>query len=210
MDSRFHDTDVALTVALKRTVAAIQGDHITLQQLLGLIGEQGLLVFCTILTIPFLFPVSIPGVSTVFGLVIIFIGISVTLNRALWLPERLLQHQVSSAHLVPVLEKGIHVFGRLERWMCVRLRQLTEGELVNRLNGLALTSGGVLLLFPLSFIPFSNTLPAVSILLLALGMLQRDGIFIVLGYGALLLTILYFGGLALFVFLGGQSLFFGV
>ena len=68
----------------------------------------------------------------------------------------------------------------------------------------------MLLLFPLSFIPFSNTLPAVSILLLALGMLQRDGIFIVLGYGALLLTILYFGGLALFVFLGGQSLFFGV
>ena len=48
MDSRFHDTDVALTVALKRTVAAIQGDHVTLQQLLGLIGEQGLLVFCTI------------------------------------------------------------------------------------------------------------------------------------------------------------------
>lgn len=210
MDSRFHDTDVALSVALKRTVAAIQGDHITLQQLLGLIGEQGLLVFCTILTIPFLFPVSIPGVSTVFGLVIIFIGVSVTLNRALWLPDRLLQHQMSSEHLVPVLEKGIHFFGRLEQWMRVRLRQLTEGELVNRLNGLALTSGGVLLLFPLSFIPFSNTLPALSILLLALGMLQRDGIFIVMGYSMLLVTVLYFGGLAIFVLLGGHSLFFGV
>lgn len=209
MDSRFQDTDVALSVALKRTVAAIQGDNITLQQLLGLIGEQGLLVFCTILTIPFLFPVSIPGVSTVFGLVIIFIGISVTLNRTLWLPERLLQHELSSEHLVPVLEKGIHFFGRLEQWMRVRLRHLTEGELVNRLNGLALTAGGVLLLFPLSFIPFSNTLPAVSILFLALGMLQRDGIFIMLGYGALVLTTLYFGGLALFLLLGGQSLFFG-
>lgn len=210
MDSRFQDTDVALSVALKRTVAAIQGDNITLQQLLGLIGEQGLLVFCTILTIPFLFPVSIPGVSTVFGLVIIFIGISVTLNRTLWLPERLLQHELSSAHLVPVLEKGIHVFGRLEQWMRVRLHQLTDGEWVNRLNGLALTAGGVLLLFPLSFIPFSNTLPALSILLLALGMLQRDGIFIVLGYGALGLTTLYFCGLAVFVLLGGHSLFFGV
>lgn len=210
MDSRFQDTDVALSVALKRTIAAIQSDSITLQQLLGLIGEQGLLVFCTILTIPFLFPVSIPGVSTVFGLVIIFIGISVTLNRTLWLPERLLQHELSSEHLVPVLEKGIHVFGRLEQWMRVRLRHLTEGELVNRLNGLALTAGGVLLLFPLSFIPFSNTLPALSILLLALGMLQRDGIFIVLGYGALALTTLYFCGLAVFVLLGGHSLFFGV
>ena len=113
MDSRFHDTDVALSVALKRTIAEIRGDRITLQQLLGLIGEQGLLVFCTILTIPFLLPVSIPGVSTVFGLVIIFIGISVTLNRALWLPERILRHELTREHLVPVLEKGIHFFARL-------------------------------------------------------------------------------------------------
>lgn len=210
MDSRFQDTDVALSVALKRTVAEIRNEQVTLQQLLGLIGEQGLLVFCTVLTIPFLLPVSIPGVSTVFGLVIIFIGISVTLNRALWLPDRLLHHQLDSAHLLPVLEKGIHFFGRLERWMSVRLRHLSEGEVVNRLNGLALTSGGVLLLFPLSFIPFSNTLPALSILLLALGMLQRDGIFIVLGYVMLLLTVIYFGGLAVLAFLGGQSLLTGL
>lgn len=209
MDSRFHDTDVALSVALKRTIAEIHGDRITLQQLLGLIGEQGLLVFCTILTIPFLLPVSIPGVSTVFGLVIIFIGISVTLNRALWLPERILRHELTRDHLVPVLEKGIHFFGRLEQWMRVRLRQLTEGELMNRLNGLALTSSGVLLLFPLSFIPFSNTLPALAVLLLALGMLQRDGVFIVAGYSALGLTVLYFAGLALAIFFGGQSLIFG-
>jgi hypothetical protein len=210
MDSRFHDTDVALSVALKRTVAAIQGDSITLQQLLALIGEQGLLVFCTVLTIPFLLPVSIPGVSTIFGLVIIFIGVSVTLNRTLWLPHRILRHQLASAHLVPVLERGIHFFSRLERWMSVRLRGLTEGALVNRLNGLALTSGGVLLLFPLSFIPFSNTLPALSVLLLALGMLQRDGFFIVVGYFALLCTALYFGGLGLLVFFGGQSLLSGL
>ncbi len=210
MDSRFQDTDVTLTVALKRTVAEIRGESITLQELLGLIGEQGLLVFCTILTIPFLLPVSIPGVSTVFGLVIIFIGISVTLNRALWLPNRLLTHQLNSLHLRPVLERGIVFFGRLERWMHVRLHQLTEGVIMNRLNGLALTSGGVLLLFPLSFIPFSNTLPALSILLLALGMLQRDGLFIISGYVMLLLTILYFGGLALALYFGGQSLLTGL
>jgi hypothetical protein len=210
MDSHFHDPDATLTVTLKRTIAQLTGEYVSLQQLLGLIGEQGLLIFCSVLTIPFLLPVSIPGVSTVFGLVIIFIGISVTLNRALWLPERLLRHQLASAHLVPVLEKGLHFFARLERWMGVRLSHLTEGELMNRLNGLVLTGGGVLLLFPLSFIPFSNTLPALSILLLALGMLQRDGIFIVLGYLMLLLTVIYFGGLAVLAVLGGQNLLTGL
>jgi hypothetical protein len=206
MDTQFQDTEATLGVALKRTISAIQGDKITLQQLLHLIGEQGLLFFCIILTIPFLLPVSIPGVSTVFGLVIIFIGISVTLNRTLWLPDRLLHHQIDSAQLVGVLERGVQFFGKLERWMGARLRYLTSGATINRVNGLALTAGGVLLLFPLSFIPFSNTLPALAVMLLALGMLQRDGYFILAGYLALVVTMLYFGGLALLVVLGGQSL----
>ena len=88
-----------------------------------------------------------------------------------------------------------------------RLTRLTTGAVMNRVNGLALTAGGVLLLFPLSFVPFSNTLPAVAILLFALGMLQRDGYFILGGYLALLATVVYFAGLALLVVMGGQSLF---
>jgi hypothetical protein len=207
METQFQDTEATLGVALKRTISTIQGEKITLQQLLQLIGEQGLLFFCTVLTIPFLLPVSIPGVSTVFGLVIIFIGVSVTLNRTLWLPNRLLHHQINSAQLINVLEKGVQLFTKLERWMRVRLSYLSSGATVNRINGLALTAGGVLLLFPLSFIPFSNTLPALAILLLALGMLQRDGYFILAGYLALVATVIYFGGLALLVVLGGQSLF---
>jgi len=206
MDTHFHDTDVPLSVALKRTISVIQGDTITLQQLLHLIGEQGLLFFCIILTIPFLLPVSIPGVSTVFGLVIILIGISVTLNRTLWLPNKLLHYQVNSAQLIGVLEKGVQFFTKLERWVRARLSYLTGSAAMNRFNGLALTVGGVLLIFPLSFIPFSNTLPALAIMLLALGLLQRDGYCILAGYVALVATILYFGGLALLVVIGGQNL----
>jgi hypothetical protein len=206
MNPQFRDTDTTLSVALQRTIRTIQGDKITLEHLLQLIGEQGLLFFCALLIIPFLLPVSIPGVSTVFGLVIVLIGVSVTLNRTLWLPNRLLRHQIDSTQLIGVLEKGVQLFTKLERWMGARLLYLTHGATINRINGLALTAGGVLLLFPLSLIPFSNTLPALAILLLALGILQRDGYFILAGYVALAVTLLYFGGLALLVVLGGQQL----
>lgn len=87
-----------------------------------------------------------------------------------------------------------------------RLTLLTNGPLVNRVHGLSVIAGGVLLLFPLSFVPFSNTLPALSILLLSLGMIQRDGYAILAGYVALVLTVVYFAGLALLAVLGGQSL----
>jgi hypothetical protein len=205
--TQFNDTDAPLGIALRRLIVSIEGDHITLRQLLTLIGEQGILLLCVVLTLPFLIPVSIPGVSTLFGIVIILLGISLVLNRLPWIPARLMDRPISNAHLVPTLEKGVDLFHRIERWMRPRLTRFTQGAMINRLNGSALSAGGVLLLFPLSFIPFSNTLPALAILLLALGMLQRDGYFIIGGYVALALTILYFGGLALLVLLGGQSLF---
>ena len=207
MSTQFNDTEVSLGTALSQLIENIQGEHITLRSLLSIIGEQGLLLFCIVLTLPFLLPVSIPGVSTVFGLVIILVGISLVLNRLPWIPARLLDRPISNAHLIPTLEKGVQLFQRIERWMRPRLTHLTTGTVMNRVNGLALTAGGVLLLFPLSFVPFSNTLPAVAILLFALGMLQRDGYFILGGYLALLATVVYFAGLALLVVMGGQSLF---
>lgn len=207
MSTQFNDTEVSLGDALQQIIANIQGETITLRDLLAVIGEQGILLFCIILTLPFLLPVSIPGVSTVFGLVIILLGISLVMNRLPWLPERLMNKPISNQHLVPTLEKGVQLFQRVERWMRPRLSWVTTGAFANRMNGLALTAGGVLLIFPLSFIPFSNTLPGVAILLLALGMLQRDGYFIIGGYIALLATVIYFVGLALLVILGGQSLY---
>ncbi len=207
MSTQFNDTEVPLGTVLSQIIAKIQGEHITLRDLLTLIGEQGLLLFCIILTLPFLLPVSIPGVSTIFGLVIILIGVSLVLNRLPWLPSRLMDRPIRNEHLIPTLEKGVQFFQKVERWMRPRLIQFTTGALANRLNGLALTAGGILLLFPLGFVPFSNTLPAVAILFFALGMLQRDGYFIIAGYIALLATVIYFAALAIAVIWGGQSLF---
>ena len=70
-------------------------------------------------------------------------------------------------------------------------------------NDLAFILGAVLLMLPFGLIPFSNTLPAIALLLLAIGFLQRDGVCIALGHLANVATILYFalllsgGGLAL-------------
>lgn len=208
MSVQFNDTETSLVAALRKTTAALQGDTLTLRELLQLVGEQGLLLFCGILTLPFLLPVSIPGISTVFGLVIILIGIGVTLNRVPWLPQRLMNQPIERARLVAVFEQGIKIFSRLEQWVKPRQERLTSGQVVNRINGLMLIVGGGLLLFPLGLIPFSNTLPAFAILFMVFGMLQRDGYFIVAGYTAIGLTVVYLGGLAALTVLGGQALLY--
>jgi hypothetical protein len=179
---------------------------VSLRELLERIGEQGLLLVCVLLTLPFLLPVSIPGVSTVFGLAIILIGVGVTLNRVPWLPRRILDRRLSTPHLRQAFERGARIVARFERLVRPRWLLLTRSATLNFAHGLALILAGVLLLFPLGFVPFSNTLPGVAILFLSLGLLERDGLFIVLGYVMNAATLVYFGVLVASALLAGRSL----
>jgi len=207
MAVEFQETTRTFSQTLSEVADTIEKQaQVTLRELLALIGEQGLLLFCMILVVPFLFPVSIPGVSTVFGLVIILIGLGVTLNRLPWMPEVLLKRTFETQTLAPTFRSGAQRFAFLDRILRPRLSALTGNLLIDRLNGLMLTFAGVLLIFPLGLIPFSNTLPGVAVLFLAAGLLQRDGLMILLGYVFNVLTVIYFGALALGALAMGQGL----
>ena len=206
MTNDFRDTQESLRETLLAVIDSIQGDRITLRQLFGLIGEQGMLLLCALLTIPFLVPVSVPGVSTVFGAAIILISLGIFLNRLPWLPRRILDYPLQTEKLVPTLRKGAALVARIDAVIKPRLRGLTDGALVSRINGLGLMFGGLLLILPLGLIPFSNTLPAFAILFIALGILQRDGLFVGLGYLSTLGTLAYFSALAYAALIAGQGL----
>lgn len=206
MSIPLHDPQFTLAQTLDTVKDSLHEERISLRELMALVGEQGLLVFCMFLTIPFLLPVSIPGVSTAFGVVIVLIGIGVALNRVPWLPTRLMNRTIERIHLLPALEKGVALFSRLDRFIRPRWLALTHASTLNRLNGFLLIAGAVLLMAPFGLIPFSNTLPALAILFLAAGMLQRDGIFVALGYLMLLATVVYFGVLIGGAIMAGHGL----
>jgi len=205
MDVLVENSSATLGEALDRTVAAIGGRAVTLREIIAYVGEQGLLMWCALLTLPFLLPVSIPGVSTVFGLAIILLSVGITLKRAPWLPKRILDRPIDAEKLVPALKKGREIVAKVERVIRPRIAALTGAAMV-RFNGLALIAGGALLMFPLGLVPFSNTLPAFGILFLSVGMSQRDGLFVLAGYGMLAATLAYFGVLAYLVLIAGRGL----
>eukprot|EP00913_Durusdinium_trenchii_P021272 g19985.t1 len=188
----FQENNGSLSETLRDLIKGITGPTVTLRELMDHIGEQGLLLVCAVASLPFLIPVSIPGVSTVFGAAIILVSLAITLNRMPWLPKKILDRQLDTKKLVPALEKGANVVSRLDRFLKPRLQTFTSGSAVNRLNGLAITFAGVLLMFPLGFVPFSNTLPGVAILLLSAGMLQRDGVVVLGGHLFNVITVIYF------------------
>ncbi len=206
MGSGFEEIDETLAEKVVFVIGRLSGESVTLREVLQLIGREGMTIFCIFLTLPFMVPVSIPGVSTVFGLVILLIGIGIMTNRPPWLPERLMQKKFPSAKLRLALEKGTVWVHRLERVSRPSIPVLTQGLGMARFNGLMLVAGALLLMAPFGLIPFSNTLPGLAILFLAVGILQRDGRSIILGYMTLLVTVFYFT----FLLLGGFALLHGL
>ena len=202
----FQDTATSFSASLRATIDGIGGETITLRRLIEAIGEQGLLLLCGIASLPFLLPVSIPGVSTVFGLAIVLAALAITLNRLPWLPRRVLDREMPSDKLRAALGRGLDMAAKVERFVRPRLTALTRSGVVSRFNGLMLMLAGVLLMAPLGLVPFSNTLPAVAVLLLSIGMMERDGVMVLAGYGFIGLTIGYFAVLALLAVRAGQGI----
>jgi hypothetical protein len=203
----FKDTDRKTSELLEDILHSIKGEHITLRDLLAMMGESGLLLLCAFLSLPFLFPVSIPGVSTVFGAGIVLISAAITLNRLPWLPSKVADRRLESGKLRPVLERGVTFLRKIDRFFKPRMTSLTSGAVMNRVNGLVLMGAGILLMAPLGLIPFSNTLPGVAILLLAAGISQRDGLVVLAGYVMVVLTIVYFAALAFLAYSAVNSFF---
>ena len=186
--------DASLGEQLAAIIEQLPEDSITLGALLDVFGEDGLLLLTALLTLVFLIPVSIPGVSTVFGGAILLIGISRLLGRPPWIPGRLRDKSLPAAKLRPALSGGMAWVRRLERVSRPhRLRALVDGRAAGLFNNIAFILAAVLLMAPFGFVPFSNTLPGVALLLYAIGFIQRDGVAVLLGHLANVATIVYFG-----------------
>jgi hypothetical protein len=194
-----------VSAVLSEIICAMPAEGLTLRTLLAWLGERGLLIFCMVLTIPFLLPVSIPGTSTPFGLLIALNAVGLVMHKPPWLPNRLMNRHITKHQLVPMLAKGVQLFGRLERLIRPRLLPLTHGATIGRLNVMLLGFSGLLLTAPLP-LPFSNTLPAYGVLFLAMGSLERDGYAVLAGYVMVLLTLGYFATVGILGGMGATAL----
>ena len=202
---QFRNPEVRLSEALATARHAIEGHQVTLRELLLLVGEQGLLVFCAILAMPFLLPVSLPFMSTALGVPMLLIGYAVTMNRVPWLPDRVLDRALPSETVQHTLERAIRTFDRFEHLVRPRMLGLTATPRVNAVHGVVLVIAVIALMAPLPLIPLANTLPAIGVILLCLGMAERDGALLLLGHLVALVSVLYVGALFYFAAEAGSN-----
>ncbi|HVF26045.1 MAG TPA: exopolysaccharide biosynthesis protein [Anaerolineales bacterium] len=166
---------------------------VTLVEIMDIVGADSLMLLSIILSLVFLVPVSIPGVSTVFGTGILLIGITRLFSRKLWLPKAVANRKLSAVKLRAGFKRALVWFRRLEKISRPhRLPSLISGRFMAPVNNLLFILAAILLMAPFGFIPFSNTLPAIALIFLSVGMMQKDGGSILFGYLANIATIIYF------------------
>ena len=197
-ESTLHTESLGKKIA--HVIEKLPPTEVTLIEIMDIVGADSLLLLTVFLSLVFLIPVSIPGVSTVFGAGILLIGITRLFSRKLWLPKTVTERKFSSEKLSEGLKRAMIWFHRLERVSRPhRLSGLTSEGLMTVLNNLSFILAALLLMAPFGFIPFSNTLPALALIFLSVGMMQRDGVFILLGNLSNVATIVYFA----FLIVGG-------
>jgi hypothetical protein len=168
---------------------------VTLREVIYLLRGRAYLLLIVLLALPFLQPVPLPGLSTPIGFAIVLIALRLALGQRPWLPMKIQRAQLPAGFFGTVLTFTSRLLRFLESVLKPRWGLLTDTPLLNQLHAIVILVSASILLLPLP-IPLSNILPAWAIFLVACGMLERDGVFLVAGYFAFAL------GVAYFIFLG--------
>jgi hypothetical protein len=168
-----------LSTDLEMLHARLNGKSLTLAELKQSLKGRGSGMLLILLALPFCF-VAIPGLSTPFGIAICLIGVCLVIGREPWLPRFIMRRRLSTTRLAQLLTGAIKVARQLEKLVRPRLAFLHAGPGMLRLIGLGIVIAGAGLMLPLP-IPFSNNIPAWAVVLLAVGMMEKDGLCVLLG-----------------------------
>lgn len=181
----------AFSEELQHLASQFTDRPVTLAAILLATQGRGFDLLLVLICLPFLTPIPLMGLSTPFGLVVFLIGGRLALGRRPWLPQRLLHHELPKGFIARFLSTATRVLIWLEVLLRPRLRFLHDQVVFQRVSGALITVSGLLLLLPLP-VPLTNTLPALTVILLACGAMERDGVFFLAGCGLFALTVAYF------------------
>ena len=195
-----HADTLPLSALLGRVLAGVDGG-LTLQEVADRTGARGGYLLLILLSLPFTTPVPLPGISSLIGAVILWVALASAGEGGLKLPVWLGRKVVGSDRLRAVLRAS----GRLVAWIEKGVKPRGSGWLATgasrRLHALVMVWLAALLMLPLP-IPFTNSLPGYSIILLSACLMERDGRLIFVGYFVSLVASVYVvaglvGGMAL-------------
>lgn len=179
--------------ALSATLHALAQDErrerIAVSDLLTALGDRALAALLFVFAVPNVLPVP-PGTSAILGAPLVFLAAQLAFGRRPWLPSVIASRTMTRADFAALIRRIGPWLARAERLLRPRATRLALPPM-EYLVGLVCLLLAVVLVLP---IPLGNMLPALAISLLALGILERDGLWILAGLAtAVVSAVVVFG-----------------
>ncbi len=177
---RFPKLAPVSTHFLSRDLAELRNQTATtgfsLGEVVGAFGDRGYGLLLVILALPSAMPLPAPGYSTPFGIALLLVGAQMLAGKRVpWLPQRVLRRRVTPKTGDRMLGYGMRFFGKVEHLVSPRLPWLFKRGWLSFIS-LLLLAMAALMTLP---IPLTNTVPAIAVFLLGIGLVEKDG-FVVL------------------------------
>jgi hypothetical protein len=184
---------------LKELAQRATGERVSLRDIVEALGERAFGVLLLIFALPNAVGLgTIPGVSTLFGVPQIFVAAQMVMGRErLWLPAWLLDRSITRADFQTMVDKSIPHILKIERFLRPRWSFMST-TLAERLLGLVFLVLAIIVSLP---IPLANQPPAIAMSFIAIGLIARDGLYVIVGLGIAVLAV----AVAVAVVLGGAA-----
>jgi len=166
------------TSGLLTALAALPGQRISVATIIGALQDRAYALLVVLLGLPNCLPMP-PPIPLVCGLVLAFVAVQMLAGRATpWLPQALLSKSIGQAELARAVARALPALTRLERISRPRLTVLGGAAAIPVLGLLIL----VLALGLIVAAPFIGQIPlGLAVCLVGLGLVERDGLFIIAG-----------------------------
>ena len=150
---------------------------ITVGRLTRAIGDRAFGLILLLFALPNCVPAP-PGLGSIMGLPLALFGIQLALGRRIpWLPGFLARRRFQRDVLLRLVERGLPYIRKIERVCRPRMTFIT-GPKGERIFGIIITILASAILIPL---PLTNFIPALGIGIIALGLLEEDGVTALIG-----------------------------
>lgn len=175
--------------------AIAKGQHrerISIADLLHALEHRAIGALMFIFAVPNAIPVP-PGVSAVLGAPLIFLSFQLMIGRRPWLPRIITDRSLSRVDFEKVIDLAAPWLAKAERLMRPRFEFLAKPPAEYLVGAVCLVLS-IILFLP---IPLGNMLPAFTICVLALGVLERDGVWIGIGLACAIAAVVIVWGVML-------------
>lgn len=152
--------------------------RITVSNISNALADRAFALLMLLFALPNLIPIPLPGISIILGVPMIFLSCQLMMGRkAPWFPKWISKQSFQHNDIETVVDYAMPYLKRLEQILKPRLGFLLC-HCAERIIALICLVMSVMITLP---IPFGNWFPALTICLFALAILERDGMFVLLG-----------------------------